>query len=159
MTLSRAAVSSLLLVLGFALLAGCSRRPPAPAAPTPLPPASVELRGTAGMNAGGNAAIVRFYVLSSDAAFRRSPLAAFWQDDAAALGSDLLSRREVLLYPGETESLSIEVPASAAFLGLAADLRDADPNAWRAIFPADEVRGAALRVSIDSTRLVARIGG
>jgi type VI secretion system VasD/TssJ family lipoprotein len=149
----------LLALAGCGLLGRSAPPPVAAALPPPPAPVQVELQGTAGMNAGGNAAIVRFYVLASDAGFRRTPIDAFWQDDAAALGADLLGpRREILLYPGEREAFQMDPPSGTAFLGIAADLRDPDANAWRVVYPLEEVRGRTLRVAVDSTRLDVRVG-
>lgn len=150
-------VAIVALLVAVPLLASCSRRP---LEPPPPDPTVVELTGTADMNAGGNAAIIRVYMLSSDAAFRRTPIQDFWQDDAAALGADLVgSKREVLLYPGDRESMQFVPGAEVAFIGFAADLRNPDPNAWRVIRPVDELRGRRVAVTVDVDRLTVDASG
>lgn len=147
------------LLLAVGALAACGRGAVAPPPPPPEP-VMIEVSGSAEMNAGGNAAIVRIYMLASDAAFRRTPIQDFWQDDAAALGSDLMgAKREVLLYPGDRETFQIEPVGDVAFIGIAADLREPDPNGWRVIYPVAELRGQRVSVAIDRDRLDARIAG
>lgn len=148
----------LALLVAVPLLASCSRRPLEP--PPPPEPTVIELSGTADMNAGGNAAIVRVYLLTSDAAFRRTPIQDFWQDDAAALGADLVgTKREILLYPGDRESMQLTPGADVAFIGFAADLRNPDPNAWRAIHPVDDLRGRRVAVTVTTDRLAVNASG
>jgi len=152
--LSLTPVLSLLLIVP--LLAACSRRP---AEPPPPAPTVVDISGTSAMNAGGNAAIVRVYMLASDAAFRRTPIQDFWQDDSAALGTDLAgSKREILLYPGDQESFTITPGENVAFVGIAADLREPDPNGWRVIRPVDELRGRRMNVVVTEDRLDVTLG-
>jgi type VI secretion system VasD/TssJ family lipoprotein len=146
------------MLLAVAALASCSRGAVAP--PPPPEPVVLEVSGASGMNAGGNAAIVRVYMLASDAAFRRTPIQDFWQDDAVALGSDLMgAKREVLLYPGDRETFQLEPMPEVAFVGIAADLREPDPNGWRVIYPVSELRGRRVTVVVDTDRLDARVAG
>ena len=135
---------------------GCSRAPQAP--PPPPPPLMMTVVGGEDLNGGGNAAVLRIYQLSGDANFRRAPVQAFWQDDEQALGAELVSaKREVLLFPGSTETVQIDLADDAAFVAIAADLRDPDPENWRAIYPADEVRGQAVGVVVGEDRLFVRL--
>lgn len=140
------------LVLAVGLIAGCGRgaeRPPAPV--------YLNVSGSADMNSGGNAAIVRVYLLASDASFRRTNLEAFWQDDAAALGSDLVGpKREILLYPGESEEIELNMIPGVSYIGIAADLRNPDPNSWREIYPVAELGNRRLNITIGEDRLDVR---
>lgn len=136
-------------VLASGLLIGCGRG--AERAPAPI---QLHISGSPDMNSGGNAAIVRAYLLASDASFRRTNLEAFWQDDTAALGSDLIApKREVLLYPGENEDIQLNMIPGVAYVGIAADLRNPDPNSWRVIYPVSELRGRRLIVTVGEDRL------
>ena len=144
-------------VLAGALLAtaGCGRTklPPPPA------PLIVTVTGEADLNGGGNAAVVRIYQLAGDANFRRAPVQTFWQNDEQALGNELLSaKREVLLFPNETEAVSLTLDDRAQFVGFAADLRDPDPDHWRALYPIGEVRDQAVTIRVGENRLFVRIG-
>ena len=126
--------------------------PEAPAGPTG--PATVELSGTATMNAGGNAARVFLYPLSSDATFLSTPAQVFWDDPAAALGSDVVGvMRDATVRPGDTATLGDVALGAAAFLGIAVDLRAPEGTSWRAVVPAASVRGQTLTVTVDEKGL------
>jgi len=150
--------TALTLFLSIGVLASCGRGAVVTPTPPPPDPVLIAVDGLADMNAGGNAAIVRVYLLASDAGFRRTPIQDFWQDDAAALGSDLMgAKREVLLYPGDQETFQIEPVAGVAFVGIAADLREPDPNGWRVIYPVGDLRGRRLAITVNSDRLDAQV--
>lgn len=145
----------LLVFLGLMIsMAGCFGRKPPPA-PSPL---TVTVVGEADLNGGGNAAVLRIYQLAGDANFRRSPVQSFWQNDEAALADELISgKREVLLFPGTSEVIEVALDDRAQFLGFAADLRDPDPDHWRAIYPVDEVRSQAVDIRVGERRLFVRL--
>lgn len=110
------------------------------------------------LNGGGNAAVLRIYQLAGDANFQRAPVQAFWQDDEQVLGGELISaKREVLLFPGSSEIIRIVLDDQTQFLAVAADLRDPDPDHWRAIYPVREVRGNAMAVIVGDNRLFVRV--
>lgn len=143
---------AVVFVFAAGLLTGCGRG--AEKAPAPI---HLQVSGSPDMNSGGNAAIVRVYLLASDASFRRTNLEAFWQDDAAALGSDLVGpKREILLYPGENEEIQLNMIPGVSYVGIAADLRNPDPNSWRVIYPVSELQSRHLVVTIGEDRLDVR---
>lgn len=154
--LSRTARSALLAVLLLAV-AGCfGRKPPPP--PPPPAPLTVTLVGEADLNGGGNAAVVRIYQLAGDANFRRAPVQSFWQSDESALGAELVSgKREVLLFPDATETVELPIDDRTQFVGFATDLRDPDPDHWRAIYPVDEVREQVVSIRVADKRLFVRM--
>ena len=115
----------------------------------PPGPVAVTLVGQADMNGGGNAARLYLYPLGSDAAFLATPLRAFWDDPEGALGDDLTgSVRDATVRPGSATDLEEVTLAGAPFLGIAADLRQPDGDRWRAVLPASQVRGKALRITV-----------
>ena len=128
-----------------------------PDAPAALPPGptSFTLVGDAEMNAGGNAARVYLYPLVSDATFRATPIQVFWADPEAALGDDLGGPvRDATVRPGSTDTLEEVTLDGAPFLGIAADLRTPNGDAWRAVLPASQVRGKTIRVTVTEGGLV-----
>ncbi len=143
---------ALLVLLAAGLTACRGSRESATATPEPPPvatDASFRLSGTANMNAGGNAARVYFYALSSDATFLTTPAQVFWEDPAEALGSDLLATlRDATVRPGETAVLDEVALGTAAFVGIAADLREPAGSTWRTVLPVASVRGRALSVIV-----------
>jgi type VI secretion system VasD/TssJ family lipoprotein len=139
----------LVVLATAALLAGC-RAPAAPAT-------TVVITGTQALNAGGNAAIVRLYPLASDARFRQTPQSDFWRA-GSAVDADLAGAvREVLLYPGDEETIELAL-GGAAYLGVAADLRAPERDGWRAVFPVGAVDKQTLAVTVDEASLAVDIG-
>gem|GEM_PF-3172279 len=125
---------------------GATTEPEAPPVPTT---SAFRMSGTADMNAGGNSARVYVYALSSDATFLTTPAQVFWDDPAAALGSDLLATlRDATVRPGETAVLDEVTLGTAAFIGIAADLREPEGSTWRTVLPVASVRGRALTVIV-----------
>ena len=146
---------SLVLVLALIGGFGCNR---APQAPPPPPPLMMTVVGGENLNGGGNAAVLRIYQLSGDANFRRAPVQQFWQNDEQVLGAELVgTKREVLLFPGSSEVVQLDLEDDAEFVAVAADLRAPDQEGWRAIYPADEVRGSAVAVLVGEDRLYVRV--
>lgn len=126
-------------------------------APVALPPGptSLTLIGETEMNAGGNAARVYLYPLVSDATFRSTPVQVFWDDPEGALGADLGGPvRDATVRPGSTDGLEEVTLEGAPFLGIAADLRTPSGDAWRAVLPASQVRGRAVRVTVTEGGIV-----
>ena len=148
----------LLVASAFAFVSGCRSAAPPPPPPPPEPPLTVTVVGGTDLNGGGNAAVLRIYQLAGDANFQRAPVQAFWQGDEQILGSELLgAKREVLLFPGSTEIVRLVLDDNAQFLAVAADLRDPDPDHWRAIYPVADVRGSAMAVVVGENRLFVRV--
>lgn len=143
------------LALLLAPLAGCSRGGP----PPPPKPLDITVVGTEDLNGGGNAAVVRIYALGGDAAFQRAPVQAFWQDDAAALGAELVApAREVTLFPGATETVSLALDERAQFVGFAADLREPAADGWRALHRVEALRGQRILVTVGEDALSVETG-
>ena len=136
----------LVLVIGLGVLAaGCGG------------PLEMTVAGTPDLNSGGNAAVVRVYELSGDSNFRTTSIGSFWRDDQAALGSEYIDHRQLLLYPDQVETVSIDVSDETEFIGIAADLRQPDEDAWRAIYPVDELKGSEVAISVGASRLAVNV--
>lgn len=102
---------------------------------------------------GGNAAVVRIYQLSNDTNFRTVTLEAFWEDDRTALGNEMVSSRQLLLYPDAVERLEIEPDETARFIGVAADLRRPDHERWRQVYALSELKGKRITVEVSRDRV------
>lgn len=141
----------LLLALCLAAAAAGCRSASVPAPPPPL---TITLAGADSLNSGGNAVVVRIYSLTGDAAFQQTPVHAFWRDGSQALVADLVSTpRELTLFPGATEVVSLPADARAQFIGVAADLRTPVPDGWRAVYPVSALEGKRMAVSVNERDL------
>lgn len=142
----------LLLILSLLVLSGCSGTLGLFSGPL-----TVQIEGESDMN-NGNAARVRIYELSGDTNFRNTPLSSFWRNDEEALGSELVrTPHEVQLYPDEAKNIEFEVADGTRFIGVAADLREPDREAWRSIHSVDEVKGNEMTVRIGADRVTVEL--
>ena len=162
--------SRLSLALGLALaLSGCGlfgggAAPAVPTAPGPQAPPAPVLRpvtltivGGAEMNAGGNAAVVKVYPLRGTSMLLGTIVESFWRE-GGSVGDDLAGApQEVLVYPGESTTITVDLPADTPYLGLAADLRSPEPDAWRTTFEAPAVRGKTVTVTVGERALDSRV--
>ena len=113
------------------------------------PSVTVRVQGDARMNFVNdrpNAAVVRIYKHASRANFDRASRAALWQDDSAALGGELLARREVTLLPEAQEALELELRKGARFVAVAADFYNPDGDGWRVVYPASPKKPIRVRL-------------
>lgn len=120
-------------------------------------PLELTVAGEPDLNSGGNAAVVRIYQLNSQASFMNTTLARFWQDDRAALGAQYVDHRQLLLYPGQSETIPIEVSDETLYIGIAADLREPDRDQWRQVFSVDELNGEDVTISVGAHALSVRV--
>jgi type VI secretion system VasD/TssJ family lipoprotein len=102
-----------------------------------------------------NAAVVRVYELTSRANFDRASRAALWRDDSAALGGELVTRRELTLLPDAKESLKIGLRKPTRFVAVAADFYDPAGEGWRVVYPAKSTK-KPIRVHLGERQLSAR---
>lgn len=137
-------IACVVLLVGF--VAGCrsSGGPPAN---------QITITGGADLNSGGNAAAVRVYELSNDTNFRNVSIESFWQDDAAALGDELISTNNILLYPGQTELISLNIGEETRFIGVAADLRNPDRDRWREVYPVADLGEQSIYVTVGDNQV------
>jgi type VI secretion system VasD/TssJ family lipoprotein len=139
-----------LLVLSALLFSGCA------------PKAALTFMSTNDLNNGGNPVVVRVYQLKSAGNFQRATLDEFWQDDQAALGSDIVGDPvEVLLHPGETRNIkSMQIETDASFIGVAADFYSPEGDNWREIYQISDQKGLfkgfEIALAVGSDRLLVR---
>ena len=120
--------------------AGCGSDEPEPV-PAPPPPTRIEGQMAAAIDVNpdiyGNPSpiVVRLYQLAAATAFSNADFFQLYDDDAAVLGNDLVSRSEHSLVPGEIVKVSKTLPAHVRFLGATAAYQAIETASWRAIIP------------------------
>ena len=75
--------------------------------------------------------ILHVLELSAIDEFNRADFFALTQNDAAALGGDVLNKKEIILTPGASKETILELDKQAVFLGFVAGYRDIDNARWR----------------------------
>jgi type VI secretion system protein VasD len=146
---------TLLLLVGLGGLGGCGGAPP----PTVL---DMSLQAAADANAapGGAGAPVRVSVfqLGNPTAFTTADYFELNAAGGGGLGGAVLAVDEVLLLPGDRQSLRRQAAPQATHVGAVAAFRDLDGAIWRAVVPLEvgrvneiDVRVAGRRLSVDAS--------
>ncbi len=128
-------LAALLSLLLFA--AGCASSPGGDAPPKEAPNLDVKVSAALRVNLdtqGRPAPVqVRIYELRTPAAFEAADYFSLAGNDKAVLQSDLLSRQDYLLRPGETRRLQRRANADTTAIGVLAGYRELDSRQWRAV--------------------------
>ena len=128
---------TLLMALLAASLAGCFGSKEGPPPPPPLPPTRIELHVEASKNINPNAegrsspVLLRIYELKGLAGFNAADYFALLEKDQSALGGDLGRKRELMLRPGETQTLILQPEDASGFFAAYAGFRDLQSARWR----------------------------
>ena len=144
-------LAALLAVALPTALSGCSGG--AEAAVETERTVTLALAGAPGMNAGGNAAVLVVYQLSDADPFTLIPVEEFWLGDEEAYSGSLVSKREILLYPGEVRAVPLVLDARTTYVGVAADFRAPSLDGWRAAFPVTAIPPEGLGVMVGDDAL------
>ncbi|MEO1192087.1 MAG: type VI secretion system lipoprotein TssJ [Pseudomonadota bacterium] len=75
--------------------------------------------------------VVRLYQLADSGAFMEKTFFEIYDDPVAALGADLLARREYVVTPGSRSDDTVTGPPEVRFIGIIAAFRDIDRAQWR----------------------------
>ena len=111
-----------LLLAGIGLtLVGCASPPNKPAEPTNLV-IIVLARADVNPDIRGRASplSLRMFELKSGAAFQTADFFALYDRDQATLGADMLGREELILKPGETQTVTRKANPETRYLGVIA---------------------------------------
>jgi type VI secretion system protein VasD len=125
------------------LMPGCGGKkmepPPAPEPEKPAPMLRVDVAAASNANRGpsgqGLPVVVRLYELSAQGAFSSADFFSLYNDQAGALGGELVASEEMNLAPGADRLLAKPLSPDARYLGVLAAFRDIDNAQWRALVP------------------------
>lgn len=133
--------------------------PAAPEAPAPKPMTKVELRldvaGDANPNVEGRGApvMLRIYELKGLAGFNGADFFALYDKDQASLGPELVRKRELLVRPGEKQSLVLEPEEGTGFFAAMAAFRKLDSARWRVSAPIPPHQTSVFDLRLSGTQL------
>src|SRR5262245_18768003 len=100
-----------------------------------------------------NSVIVHVYQLSGRLNFDRADTATFWRDDAAALGAELLDKKDVTMLPDDRQTRSITLVPNAQYIGVVADFMRPDVEGWKRIVPIGAVKKNRITIRIKEGQL------
>lgn len=113
------------------------------------------IQGSPDLNNGGNSVVIRVYQLRIDSNFMNAPIDTFWKEGEDMISNDLTAPRiELILAPGETKQIELEIAEETQFVGIAADFRMPDRTGWKQIQPVSSLNPRDLWVSVGSNRLI-----
>ena len=143
------------------LLTGCGLfgpKAPAPAAPPPPPPKLVlSLVAAAHLNPDANGrpspVVLRLYELKSAAQFGSADFLLLFDQDRAALASDIVTREEFVMRPGESKSISKPLAPETKAIAVMAAFRDVERARWRAVAMLIPGKDNVVTVVIDGVEL------
>ncbi len=137
------------------LLAGCAAPPPPP---PPPPPTVVQVTAAAAPNANPSATgrpspvVVRVYYLASPASFQQADYFVLLNQEAQALGADLIGRDEVIVAPGTSQTVRRELRPDARYVAVAAFYQAPERATWRSdVLPVPPNQTTTLRADIQSS--------
>ena len=158
----RLSICSAALALAL-LLAGCGLfgpKAPAPAAPPPPPPPPklvLSIVAAAHLNPDANGrpspVVVRLYELKSASQFGSADFLLLFDQDRSALASDIVTREEFVMRPGESKSISKPLAPETKAIGVMAGFRDVERARWRAAAMLIPAKDNVLTVVIDGVEL------
>ncbi len=150
----RNALSALLCAAALAA-AGCSSTPD----PTVVA-ATIQAEENLNPDSSGRPSplVIRVYELRALSSFKDADFFSLWDADQQTLGPDLVSREEMVLRPGDTNSVQRITKPDTRFIGVVAAYRDLERAVWRASMPVTPEKTTAMNVKLDD-RSVTIVGG
>lgn len=142
------ALFSILVLLG---LGGCASTPKPSVAQI-----SVSTHPHVNPDAEGRASpvIVRFYELTSLAAFNGADFFSVFDRDKETLGAELLAREEFQLYPGQQKQFARQLQADTRFLGVIAAFRDIEHSQWRTSVAITPHKTSQVPIKLDGNKIM-----
>lgn len=156
-----------LLLTGGAAACGAPAAPVEAKAPAPCPRLtttaviSASARSNAGASGDAYPVQVRVYQLASDASLRAAAFDEVWQDDAAALGADLVKVEELTVFPESSETLRLDPPENVNHVAFVALFREPQGRDWYTVYdvtapptqPPCPAKGPSISVLVDRMQI------
>jgi len=101
--------------------------------------------------------ILHLMELNSTEQFTRLDYMGLTQPSGAALGPELLSKSQLVLQPGESKALPMELNPMTTAIGLVAGYRDIDNAAWRKVVPITQGQTKGINITLDQSQIVTAV--
>lgn len=148
-----------MILAGLVSACGGKNKEPPPEKPAPMLRVDVAAAGNAnrGPSGQGLPVVVRLYELSAQGAFNGVDFFSLYNDQASALGGELVSSEELSLAPGASRSLEKPLSPDVRYVGALGAFRNIDNAQWRALVPLAAETDNTLKVTIgaDAIRIEA----
>jgi type VI secretion system protein VasD len=151
----RSTSTFLLVVPLLVLLGACAGAPPAPEE------LDMQISTTADVNPDlqgrPSPIILHILELSSTEQFNRLDYMNLTQPSGAALGADLLSKNQMVLQPGDSKSMPMELNPQTTAIGLVAGYRDIDNAVWRTDIAITQGSTKGITVTLEQQQIVTSV--
>ena len=101
--------------------------------------------------------ILHIMELNSTEQFNRLDYMSLTQPSGAALGAELLGKNQVVMQPGETKALPMELNPMTSVIGLIAGYRDIDNAAWRKVIPITQGSTKGIAITLEQTQITTAV--
>lgn len=101
--------------------------------------------------------ILHIMELSSDEQFNRLDYMGLTQPSGAGLGADLLGKNQLVLQPGDSKALPMELNPMTSAIGLVAGYRDIDNAAWRKVIPITQGSTKGISITLEQTQITTSV--
>ena len=145
-SLARLMMISILMATTMILFSGCGGAPK-------REEVGLQISATADVNPDlqGRPSPIILHVLelNSEEQFNRLDYVSLTQSSGAALGPDLLGKTRLILSPGDSRQLPLELNPQTTFIGLVAGYRDIDNAAWRTSIPISQGDTKGISITLE----------
>jgi type VI secretion system protein VasD len=101
--------------------------------------------------------ILHIMELNSTEQFNRLDYMSLTQPSGSALGAELLSKNRLVLQPGESKELPMELNPMTTDIGLVAGYRDIDNAIWRKVVPITQGDTKGISITLEQTQIVTTV--
>ena len=101
--------------------------------------------------------ILHIMELNSTEQFNRLDYMSLTQPSGAALGAELLGKNQVVMQPGETKALPMELNPMTSSIGLIAGYRDIDNATWRKLIPITQGSTKGIAITLEQTQITTAV--
>ena len=101
--------------------------------------------------------ILHILELNSSEQFSRLDYMSLTQPSGAALGPELLGKTQMVLQPGSSRALPMELNPLTTTIGLVAGYRDIDNAAWRTTVPITQGGTKGISIRLEQTQIVTSV--
>lgn len=101
--------------------------------------------------------ILHIMELNSTEQFSRLDYMGLTQPSGAALGTELLGKNRLVLQPGESKPLPMELNPMTTAIGLVAGYRDIDNATWRTVVPITQGSTKGISITLEQTQITTTV--
>jgi len=151
----QALLFSLLSIALLGLLSACAPAPPKPQIFDIQVSAATDVNPD--MQGRPSPIILHILELGSTEQFNGLDYTGLTQPSGSALGAELLSKKQMVLQPGESKTIATELNPLTTTIGLVAGYRDIDNAVWRKSAPVTPGKTKSITITLEQQQIVTTV--